>query len=169
MWQVFLLLIGVGFLLNRQNNGGVGIVAENKPTEDNRPFFASTPSTAGSRGTGETNPLAALFQNLAVAIGGPSYVPLAGPGGATASPGASPSPSGVSPNTLLPGAPMTPGAPTPIQGDVSSLADPRFWWMQPAVDVAIMRDDVAEAMSLAGDQGDLSPTIVEASIGMVLP
>jgi hypothetical protein len=40
--------------------------------------------------------------------------------------------------------------------------------MQPAVDVAIMSEDVSNAMSLAGQQGDLSPTIVEASIGMVL-
>lgn len=168
MWQVFAIVVGVGWLLSRQNNNGVGLVADNKPTEDNRPFFASTPSTAGSRGTGQTNPLAALFGSLATAFGGAPPLPLSGPGGATISPGASPSPSGVSSNSLLPGAPATQVLPSPIQSDVASLSDPRFWWMQPAVDVAIMRDDVSEAMSSAGAQGDLSPTIVEASIGMVL-
>jgi hypothetical protein len=169
MWQIFALVVGAAWLFNRQNTGGVGIVANNNPVTDNRPFFASTPSTAGSRGSGQTNPLAAIFGSLAGAFGNPGYVPLSGPGGATTSPGASPSPSGVASNSLLPAAPGTPGTPTPIIGDVASLSDPRYWWMQPAVDVAIMSEDVSSAMALAGQSGsDLSPSIVEASIGMVL-
>lgn len=166
MWQLLLLAIGAGWLLTRDNAGGVGIVADNKPSTDNRPFFASTPSTAGSRGGGQTNPLAALFGSLAASFGNPGYVPLSGPGGSTTLPAASGAPSGQAGNSLVPAAPGTPGVPSPVHADVASLADPRFYWMQPAVDIAIMRDDVSQAMASAGQQGDLTPTIVEASIGL---
>ena len=166
VWQVFAVAMGGAWLWSKQRTGELGLVTNNAPRLDARPFFSSSPSTAGSRGSGETNPLAALFGALAETFGGPGYVPLSGPGGATVDPGGSPSPSGVAANTLLPAAPGTQSFNSPIQSDVANLADPQYWWMGPAVDVAIMRDDVSSAMALAAQQGDISPDMVEAATGM---
>lgn len=163
MW-ILLLLIGGAYVVSRQRAGEPLMPSQLTP-QDNRPFFASSPSTAGSRGTGQTSGLGAWFDQFFAAPG--PYVPLSGPGGATTSPAASGAPAGRADSLLTPSAPMTTPQPSPIVGDVASLSDPNYWWMQPAVDVAIMRDDVTGAMLEAGDM-DLSAVVLEASTGMVL-
>lgn len=164
MW-ILLLLIGGAYVVNRQREGKSIIPDIAAMPTDNRPFFSSSPSTAGSRGTGQTSALGAWFDGLFAAPG--PYVPLSGPGGATTDPAASGAPSGRSTSLLTPAAPGTTPDPSPIVADVASMSDPAYWWMQQAVDVAIMRDDVSGAMLAAGDQ-DLSASMMEASTGMVL-
>lgn len=166
MWP--LLLVGGGlFLASRFAKGANGApILGGAP----RPYVAwseSPPSVAGSSGTGQTSPLSAFLGAFTRNFSAPApYVPLSGPGGASALPAASGAPSGQSSNSLLPAAPGTvPDA--AIRADLSSLADPRYWWMNVPVDTAIMSEDVSRAMQLTGNM-DLSPAMLEASMGMVL-
>lgn len=136
------------------------------PTEY-KAWSAPSPSAAGSEGTGETSPLTAMLTRFQGGLSGlvkpMPYVPLSGPGGATVSPGASGAPSGAPANTLQAAAPGTLPEYS-VRSDIASAADPRYWWMMPTVDVAIMSEDLNGALAAAGDV-DLSQVMIEASIG----
>lgn len=165
--MITLILLSLGGLFvasrARQNGGSLPLFT---PKTDYKPWSESPPSSAGSAGTGQTNPLSALLGRFTAAFGAPApYVPLSGPGGATTSPAASGAPSGQAPNALLAAAPGTEPTYSPVRGDLASMSDPRYYWMGPAVDVAIMSDDVNKAMADAGEM-DLSASMLEASLGV---
>lgn len=164
--MLVLLAVGGLWMASRLQSGQTIMPLFTPKTEG---MWAPTPpSTAGSVGTGQTSPLSAILGRLTANFGQPvPYVPLSGPGGATTSPAASGAPAGSAANTLLAAAPGTVPTTSPIRSDVSSLANPQFWWMQGPVDVAIMSDSVGGAMAGASSL-DLSPIMLEASMGMVL-
>lgn len=167
--MIILLVLG-GLVLwarSQQSSGGVSM-----PLFEPKPYTSWSeppPSTAGSKGTGQTNPLTAVLFSLTQNFGAPApYVPLSGPGGATTSPAASGAPSGQAQSTLVAAPPGTEPDYTAISGDLASLGNPQYWWMNGPVDVAIMNDGVSDALSGAADQ-DLTPTMLEASMGLVFP
>jgi hypothetical protein len=166
--MIVLAAVGGLFLWSRFKNGGTNVPLSNllKPQEY-KPWSAPRPSATGSEGTGETSPLTAIllrFKGGLSSLAQPApYVPLSGAGGATVAPGASGAPAGTPQNTLQAAAPGT-LAEYSVRNDIVSAADPRYWWMMPTVDVAIMSDDVNGALAAAGDV-DLSQAMIEASIG----
>ena len=101
-------------------------------------------SVAGSDGTGQTSPLAALLGSFSAAFGPSPYVPLSGPGGATVSPGLSPAPSGQATSPLVPTAP---GAVVDMAtGAIAVASDPVYWFLAQPLDTVLMNEDVSEAM-----------------------
>jgi hypothetical protein len=163
-----LLLIGGGLWLASKLKNSSGAPLLGIAPAPYVPWSESPPSVAGSSGMGQTSPLAAFLGTFTRNFGTPApYVPLSGPGGTTTSPGASGAPSGQSTNTLLPAAPGTVPDYTAFRADMASLANPQYWWMGVPVDTAIMSEDVSVAMSQTAGM-DLSPTFLEASMGMVL-
>lgn len=162
--MIVMLVIGGLFIASRLKGNG-----ETMPLFTPRtpyvPWSENPPSNAGSSGTGETSPLSAVLLRFRNGLSSPMpYVPLSGPGGATTDPGGPRSPSGYTQNTLQAAAPGTLPQYGMMRDDLGNAADPRYWWMMPAVDVAIMSEDVNGAMLAAGDL-DLSPMMVEATIG----
>jgi hypothetical protein len=166
-----LLILGGVLLVSKlkQNGGTVPTLSQLFKPADYQPWSAPKPSVAGSSGSSstETSPLTALMMRFQGGLSGlrqpAPYIPLSGPGGATVLPGAPSSPAGAAQNTLQPTAPGT-LATYSIREDVTSASDPRYWWMMPTIDIAIMSDDLNGALAAAGDV-DLSQAMIEASIG----
>lgn len=164
---ILLLVLGGLWLVSRGGIGLPGSAPQAGQPMQYLPWAATPPSSAGSSGTNQTSPIAALLGTFTRAFAAPApYVPLSGAGGATTLPGLPSAPSGAASNTLLPAAPAAVPGYVPIEADLPNLGDPRYWWLTGAIDVAIMSDDVGAAMSNAATQGDLTPIYVEASMGM---
>lgn len=163
--MIVLLVIGGLFVASRLKTNGGSNVPLFTPKTPYVPWSAPSPSNAGSEGSGETSPIMAVMLKLRQGFSAPApYVPLSGPGGATVLPAASGAPSGTAQNTLQASAPGT--VPVyPMREDLANAADPAYWWLMPSIDVAIMSEDVNGAMLKAGSELDLSPAMVEASIG----
>jgi len=126
---------------------------------------AATGDGTGTSETGVTNPLTAFLGRFKSLFPGPvSEMAPSGAGGATILPAASGAPAGDSLSGKLPSSPAT--YPEYGLNNPAIMADPKYWYMQLPIDVALIGgEDVSKAMS-DPSQFDLAASYFDSSLGV---